>query len=118
MTNRHRRALESTTAAFTGLLDESGNPIPARRINIRELPEIDRAALSGLPDDMEARLLQDGGIPAIILFHPASELYMEIPVAAHENITPYVEALNVARLKQAMGEAPEIDGYRSRNPDL
>lgn len=105
----NRSHLMDTTAAVTGLLDAQGNPIPVRRVDIAELPEIDRAALPGLPDDMRAHLL---GEDTIVLFHPASELHLEMPLQDHEAIGRYVEALNTARLKQAMGEAPEGEGYR------
>lgn len=116
MTNRMHRALNSTTSAFTGLLDESGNPIPVRAIPIRNLPSIDRGALPDFPDDMEARLDHPAGAdPVIILFHPPSEMHIDVPLLDRANLDRYVEALNVARLKQAMGETPEDgDGYLVR----
>lgn len=113
MTNRAHRALNSTTAAFTGLLDASGNVIPASTIHIPSLPEIDRRALVGLPDDMEARLLQmPGEDPAILIIHAATELYMEMPLTDQANLAQYVAAIRRVVIAQSMGETPEEDGYR------
>ena len=109
-----RRALMGTAGVSSGLLDSSGNPMPAStvQVDIRSLPLIERAALPSLPHDMEARLLQ-GDETVIVLFHPRSELSIEVPLTDMNNLEPYVEALNTARLKQAMGEPPENgEGYR------
>jgi hypothetical protein len=104
---------ELLSSAARDVVDDAGNPIPVRRINIAALPKIDPEALPGLPDDMEAHLMNDiGQEPMIVLFHPASELHIKVPVSEHENIGPWVEKLNFARLKQAMGEPPEGDAYR------
>lgn len=111
-----RRTLMGTGGMSSGLLDSSGNPLPASRlqIDIEKLPKIERAALPGLPHDMEGRLLAvPGDDPAVVLFHPRSELHLLVPLTDLADLARYVEALNVARLKQSMGEAPENgEGYR------
>lgn len=90
------------------LLDQDGQPIETTRVDIQSLPLIDPAALPGLPDSMEGRLLA----PWVVLFHPLAELSLQVPLTDLDNLSAYVETLNVAVLKQAMGETPEEDGYR------
>ena len=83
--------------------------------DIRELTLIAPEALPPLPRSMEARLFnpKPGEIePAIVLFHPLAELYVFVRLLDLDNIQQYVEELNVAVLKQAMGETPEEEGYR------
>lgn len=84
------------------------------KITIKSMPLIDRAALPGLPDDLEARLFNvEDQEPRIILFHPASELFVEVSLLDQANLPKYVEALTEARMKQAMGEPPESgEGYQ------
>lgn len=84
-----------------------------KNIEIRSLALIARDALPPIPDSMEARLLEEPELePAIILFHPQAEVYVFVRLTDAENIQQYVDELNVAVLKQAMGEAPEDEGYR------
>lgn len=111
-----RRTLSGSTAVSTGLLDADGNPIPVRTVDVRNLPKIDPSALPGLPEDMEARLMP-GDEPVIVLWHPASDLHIEMPLLDRRNIETYVAAIRMAVSRQAMGEAPEGDGYRVRGPE-
>jgi hypothetical protein len=91
------------------LLDANGEAIETRDIDITTLPLIDRADFPDLPDSMELRLLA----PALILFHPRAELSIEVPLVEMDQLAGYVEKLNTAVLKQAMGEPPEDgQGYR------
>lgn len=84
-----------------------------KTIDIKKLKLIDRAALPDFPRSMEARLLEEDGLePSVILFHPMAEAYVFIRLTDLENLDHYVEELNVAVLKQAMGETPEEQGYR------
>lgn len=97
------------------LLGPDGLPISA--IRIRDMQLIDRDALLGLPRTMEARLYAPNSAddqPCIILFSPAAELHVAVPLTEWQtNLAHYVEALNVAVAKQAMGETPEdAEGYR------
>ena len=108
--------LMGTAGLKSPLLDAFGRPIAAETVKIRigSMPLIERGALPGLPDDIEARLFnvpdQD---PRIILFHAPSELHIEMSLMDVDGLDRYVEALNTARLKQAMGEAPDAgEGYR------
>lgn len=101
--------LTHTTAITTGLLDASGNPTPVSTVNILALPLIDRRALPGLPRDMEARLMGDD---TIVLFHPESELHIEMPLLERKKIAEYVARIAETIERQAMGEGPESDGYR------
>lgn len=83
-------------------------------ITLASMPLIERNAFPDLPDDMEARLFnvpdQD---PKILLIHAASEMFIEVPLTDRENIGTYVESLNIARLRQAMGDPPDADdGYK------
>lgn len=111
-----KRDLMGTAGLKSPLLDASGRPLIADtvKITIRSMPLIERDALPGLPDDIEARLFNvPGQDPRIVLFHPASELHIEVPPTDIDNLDRYVEALTTARLKQAMGEPPDAgDGYR------
>lgn len=112
----HRRALMGSAGLKSPLLAPDGRPITADtvKVTIRSMPLIDPQALPGLPDDLEARLFNvPGQDPFVILFHPLSELYVEMSLLDRDNIAQYVEALSGARLKQAMGEVPEnAEGYR------
>lgn len=97
------------------LLGPDGLPISA--IRIRDMQLIDREALPGLPQSMEARLYAPNSAedqPCIILFNPAAEMHVAVPMTEWQTDLPkYIEALNVAVLKQAMGETPEdAEGYR------
>jgi hypothetical protein len=109
-----RLSLTGSTAVSSGLLDADGNPIQVRTVDVRNLPEIDRDALPGLPIDMEARLMS-GDEPVIILHHPGSDLHIEVPLLDRTNLAKYAAAIYAARVRQAMGEAPEGDGYRVRD---
>lgn len=102
-----RRTLLGTTNQTTPAADTV-------KIVIKSMPLIDRAALPGLPDDLEARLFNlPDQEPRILLVHPPSELFVEVSLLDRENLGGYVEALTVARLRQAMGEPPETGkGYR------
>jgi hypothetical protein len=108
-----KRQFMNTTAVASGLLDANGNPIPAQTVDVRSLPEIARDGLPGLPDDIEARLM-GGEELVIVLWHRASDLHVEMPLLDRSNLPRYVEALQTAALRQAMGEAPEGNGYRVR----
>lgn len=114
MTNK--RDLLGTAGLKSPLLDASGRPLTADtvQITIRSMPLIDPAALPGLLADIEARLFNvPKQEPRIVLFHPASEMHIEVPLIDIDNLPRYVEALTTARLKQAMGEPPDAgDGYR------
>lgn len=82
-------------------------------IEIRKLPLIERDALPGLPQSMEGRLFQNQGMePCVVLFHPLAEMHLLIRLTDLGNLSKYIEQLNVAVLKQAMGETPEGQGYR------
>lgn len=83
-------------------------------IDIPSLPLIDREALPHLlPASMEARLFNEKGLePALILFHPKAECYVFVRLTDLNNLPTYIDEVNVAVLKQAMGEPPEEDGYR------
>lgn len=82
-------------------------------IDIESLPLIDRGALPGLPNSMEGRLFNQPPLePCVILFHPQAEMHLKIRLLDLENLSKYVEQLNFAVLKQAMGEPPEEEGYR------
>lgn len=113
MTRSPRNNLFTTTAVHTGLLDANGDPIPVRTVDLTILPEIDRAALPGLPDDMEARLMS-GDEPQIVVWHPSSGLHIEMPLLDRANLSRYVDAIQAAVMRQAMGETPEEGGYRVR----
>lgn len=114
MNRAPKNNLFTTTAIHTGLLDASGEPIPVRTVDLTTLPEIDRAALPGLPDDMEARLMS-GDDPKIVLWHRASDLHIEVPLLDRRNLSRYAQAIQAAVMRQAMGEAPEEGGYRVRD---
>lgn len=82
-------------------------------IDIPRLDLIDRDALNPIPRNMEARLFNKEGLePCVILFHPLAELHVKIRLTDLDNIQDYVDELNAAVLKQAMGETPEEEGYR------
>lgn len=101
--------LRSTTA-FSGLLDERGNPIPvAAKVDIRDLPEINRCDFPDLPADMELRLLApaSGEAPSIVLFHPGSEMHIEVSLTEMDGIGGYVAKVRVAVERFAMGLPPD-----------
>ena len=95
------------------LLDADGQPMPTEDIDILSLPLIDRAALAGLPDSMEGRLFRKPPLePAIVLLHPAAEVYVLVRLTDLDNLQHYVDQVNVAVLRQAMGEPPpDAQGY-------
>lgn len=111
-----KRDLLGTAGLKSPLLDAASHPLTADtvKITIRSMPLIERDALPGLPDDIEARLFNvPGQDPCIVLFHPPSELHIEMPLTDTDSLIFYVEALTTARLKQAMGEPPDAgEGYR------
>lgn len=89
------------------------NRLTLENIDILELDLIAPDALPPIPRSMEARLLNKKGLePAIILFHPQAEVYVYVRLLDQKNIQKYVDELNGAVLKQAMGEPPEDQGYR------
>ena len=111
--NRPLRArLATTTAGFSGaLMDADGEPITG--LNLRNLPLIERDAIPGLPDGIEARLWSTAPVcPTIVLWHRTADLHVEFPVTALADAARFIAALESAVLRQAMGEAPEQDGYR------
>jgi hypothetical protein len=110
----NRKSLNVSTSVYRGLLDSNGEPIPIETVDLRKLPQIDREALPGLPEDMQAHL-QGGDPPVIIVWHPPSNLHVEMPLLERGNVEHYAQAIRAAVLKQAMGEAPEGDGYRVRH---
>jgi hypothetical protein len=78
---------------------------------------IERDALPGLPAYLEARLFQEPGLePAVVLLHPKAEVYVLVRLTdIPDSLEKHYEAVNVAVLKQAMGEPPEdAAGYRVR----
>jgi hypothetical protein len=88
-------------------------PLTLTVIDIRELDLLAPDAIPPIPRSMEARLLNKKDLePAIILFHPKAELYVYVRLLDRDNIQTYVDQLNIAVLKQAMGETPEEEGYR------
>lgn len=85
----------------------------SKEIHIPSLPLIERGALPGMPDSMEGRLFHEPPLePCVILYHPHAEMHVKIRLLDIENLAEYVEQLNFAVLKQAMGEPPEEEGYR------
>ena len=103
-----KRLLHATTTA-TGLFDAAGVPIPGPRIDIRALPEIDRADFPAVPTGMELRLLApaNGADPMIVLFCPHAELHLEVPVTEMSNLFPHVAKLRFAVERLAMGVLPD-----------
>ena len=103
-----KRLLHATTTA-TGLFDAAGVPIPCPKIDIRALPEIDRADFPAVPTDMEMRLLTpaNGADPMIVLFCPRAELHLEVPVTEMSNLFPHVAKLRFAVERLAMGVLPD-----------
>ncbi len=110
-----KRDLLGTAGLKSPLLGPDGHPLTADtiKITIASMPLIERAALPGLPDDLEARLFNvPEQEPRILLVHPPSELYVEMSLLDRDNIERYVEALTEARLRQAMAEPPPDErGY-------
>lgn len=104
----------TTRRTLLGTTNQTKPTVDTVKIVIRSMPLIDRGALPGLPDDLEARLFNlPDQEPRILLVHPPSELFVEVSLLDRENLGGYVEALTTARLKQAMGEPPESGkGYR------
>jgi hypothetical protein len=103
------RPFRNSTAISSGLLDASGNPIPVKTVNVTLLPVIDRRALAPFPQDMEARLMGDD---TIVIFHPKTELSVEMPLLDRKNIAQYAAKVREVIERQAMGETPEEQGYR------
>lgn len=84
-------------------------------IEIPSLDLIERDAFlpNRLPASMEARLFNKKELePCVILYHPLAELHVKIRLTQLANLPKYVDELNAAVLKQAMGETPEEEGYR------
>jgi hypothetical protein len=75
--------IHHTTALSSGLLGPDGRPLPKRDIVVTDLPLIDPGALDGLPRDIEARLL---GNDTIVLWHPESELHIDMPLLERDDI--------------------------------
>lgn len=90
------------------LLDQNWQPMETVDVRIPELPLIDREALPGLPDSMEGRLLA----PWVVIYHRNTEMSLQVPLTELGDLPRYVDMLNVAVLKHAMGETPEEEGYR------
>ena len=111
-----KRSLMGTAGLKSPLLDAAGHPLTADtvKITIASMPKIERDALPGLPDDIDARLFNvPDQEPLVVLWHRPSELHVEVPLTDLDTLPRYVEALTTARLKQAMGEPPDAgDGYR------
>jgi hypothetical protein len=100
--NRNLANLFNTTAIATGLLDANGAPIPVRTLDLTTLPLIERRALPGLPEDIEARLM-GGAEPVIVLCHPVSDLHIEMPLLDRRNVAKYAAAIHAAVERQATG---------------
>lgn len=86
----------------------------------RRNPPSARRTLSGSTAVSTGLLDADGNpIPVrtvdVRLWHPASDLHIEMPLLDRRNIETYVAAIRMAVSRQAMGEAPEGDGYRVRS---
>ncbi len=81
----------------SGLSPAAGAGLEATAtVDIRTLPEINRADFPELPDDMEMRFLGQGDPPCIVLFHPGRTLYIEIPLTDVRNLPAYVDKLRTA----------------------
>jgi hypothetical protein len=82
---------------------------PLQVVSIRALPKIDHGDFPDLPDDMEMRLLtpENGADPSIVLFHPQSEMHLEVPVVEMNNLTPYVARVRAAVEAFSMGVPPD-----------
>jgi hypothetical protein len=78
-------------------------------VSILALPEIDRRDFPDLPDDMEMRLLTpaNGADPSIVLFHPQTEMHLEVPVVEMNNLAPYVARVRGAVEQFSMGVPPD-----------
>lgn len=95
------------------LLGSDGKPIQQLTAHIPSLPEIDRDALPGLPDDMEARFLAiPDDEPMIVIFHPRSEAHICMSLLARDNLAFFVEKVRIVAENMAMGEPPADDEYR------
>ena len=81
-------------------------------VEIEELPLIERDALPTFPESMECRLFNKKGLePCVVLYHPQAEMHVLVPLTDLANLEHYVEQVNFAVLKQAMGEPPDDGGY-------
>ena len=82
---------------------------PVRAVSIPSLPEIDRRDFPDLPADMEMRLLTpaNGADPSIVLFHPQSEMHLEMPVMEMDSLERYVAELRGAVERFGMGVVPD-----------
>ena len=96
------RASMLNSSTFSGIQ-------PIKAVSILALPEIDRRDFPDLPDDMEMRLLtpENGADPSIVLFHPQSEMHLEVPVVEMNNLTPYVARVRAAVEAFSMGVPPD-----------
>jgi hypothetical protein len=104
-----RRDLRRSTALASGKVDPDQQPMAV--LDIRSLPQIDAEALPGLPLGMVA-YLRGGDPPMILLYDPVADMHVAVPLALRHDLTPYLAALREAQARQAMGEAPEAQGYR------
>lgn len=82
---------------------------PLKAVSILTLPEIDRRDFPDVPDDMEMRLLTpaNGADPSIVLFHPKSEMHLEVPVVQMNDLKPYVARVREAVERFSMGVPPD-----------
>ena len=98
------------------LLDSNGHPVRTEDIDILALPQIEREALDGIPDSMEGRLFHKPPLePAVVLLHPLAEVYVLIRLTDLGNLQYYVDQVNTAVLRQAMGEPPpDAQGYPTK----
>src|ERR1700728_3852323 len=82
---------------------------PLQAVSILALPEIDRHDFPDCPGDMEMRLLRpaNGADPSIVLYHPQSEMHLEVPVLEMNNLVPHVARLQEAVARWSMGVAPD-----------
>lgn len=87
-----RVAPSAPTSHFSGLVDASGEPIPAtlQPPNVADLPLIAADALPPLPDGIEARLLDGnwyGNGPEIVVYYPARQTHVNCPLADKHRVT-------------------------------
>ena len=79
----------------SGLSPAAGAGLQAT-VDIRSLPEVNRADFPDLPDDMEMRFFQAGDPPCIVLFHPGRTLFIEMPLTDLGNLVEYIAKLRTA----------------------
>ena len=82
---------------------------PIQTVSILALPKIDPADFPDLPPDMEMRLLTpaNGADPSIVLFHPGSEMHLEVPLLEMDSLAKYVARVREAVEQFAMGVVPD-----------